>query len=163
MKFQEILDNYRFRVGARADTFVLHFPVEASVNQIRSFKRQELRIAEILRYSIINTDRARKLLDLYIPQTRYEALVIPMIRNSILNNISDQKNSVEFSVANLIPKIFVKYFPIRRGRFIVDFLRVLGGYPEIKRQLIKIYEQKSYTYGVKMYGDVIESLIFDQD
>lgn len=135
--------------------------ISRNISEIRSLRRQELRISKMLSLIVSDPRIGHAVVTQYRPNTKYEEIVLPMMASDAKLAIQEGDELREIRVARLIAKIFVKYFPIRRGRFLVDFLRTLSEFSIIRAELERIYLTKSHTHGVKLYGFVIESLLRD--
>lgn len=134
-----------------------------ALSAISRLKRQELRISQILRLILLDAREGLIIAENYSPKTKYEALIMPMVIETATNSIRGDGVERELRVAQLIPKIYRKYFPIRRGRFLVDFIRVLGDFRRVREQIVSVFEERKNTYGVGLYADVIRHLIENDD
>lgn len=131
----------------------------SALGVLQRLRRQELRLSLLIKYILDDPKRGASLARQYKPQTKYEALVMPLIHDAAKRIGESERNQRQLIAAQLISKIYVKYFPVRRGRFLVDFIRTLGGYRIVLDQLATIYASKRGTYGVGLYSTVIDDLL----
>lgn len=159
---QRLVDDAKARIESYLDVEIV--PRQRALRapeklDIRGLRRQELRIAAFLRNIVVDPIKAEGVLGSYDAQTKYEFLVLPYIVDALRNSVGQSIETREVIVARCIRRIFIKFFPIRRGVFLADLVRLLGDFPIVFEDLQRMYREKGFTYGMRIHAEQLQKLI----
>jgi hypothetical protein len=112
----------------------LHDPtVETIISAIKTSPRQEERISILMRAILIHPESGRGALTAYDDKAKFANSAIEIMRRALEpDEVWQQEKSRELTLANIVPKLFTRSYPLRRGEILFYLASYLKEFPNIK-------------------------------
>lgn len=127
---------------------------QATLKEIKSLSRQELRLGRLLRRLNEDPTIAEALFEIYRPTNKYETYGVDLIQQARKEHAENDP----WFYRRVIGPLFDREYPLQKGILLKDLARELGAIPAANKAIREVY-RSSHRWAVHIWKPVIEAYL----